>query len=112
MQMLLTMNREFREQYAINSDIQARAKAYELAARFYGARGFEEFACLYLRRARDCYLRWGAHGKVRQLEARYPQLVRTDPRGGKTEATSPDQQLDVAELPVGDLVLYAVGSRE
>ncbi len=33
MQMLETMNREFREQYAINSDIQARAKAYELAAR-------------------------------------------------------------------------------
>jgi hypothetical protein len=33
MQMLETMNQEFREQYAINSDIQARAKAYELAAR-------------------------------------------------------------------------------
>ena len=33
MQMLETMNREFREQYAINSDIQARANAYELAAR-------------------------------------------------------------------------------
>ena len=33
MQMLETMNREFREDYAINSDIQARAKAYELAAR-------------------------------------------------------------------------------
>jgi len=33
MRMLETMNREFREQYAINSDIQARAKAYELAAR-------------------------------------------------------------------------------
>jgi hypothetical protein len=33
MQLLHTMNREFRERYAINSDIQARAKAYELAAR-------------------------------------------------------------------------------
>ena len=33
MEMLETMNREFREQYSINSDIQARAKAYELAAR-------------------------------------------------------------------------------
>ncbi|MES2708345.1 MAG: DUF1501 domain-containing protein [Verrucomicrobiota bacterium] len=33
MQMLLRMNQEFRENYAINSDIQARAKAYELAAR-------------------------------------------------------------------------------
>jgi len=33
MQLLQTMNEEFRRQYAINSDIQARAKAYELAAR-------------------------------------------------------------------------------
>jgi hypothetical protein len=33
MQLLQTMNREFREHYAINSDIQARAQAYELAAR-------------------------------------------------------------------------------
>jgi uncharacterized protein (DUF1501 family) len=33
MLMLETMNREFREQYALNSDIQARAQAYELAAR-------------------------------------------------------------------------------
>jgi hypothetical protein len=33
MQMLQEMNREFRERYAINSDIAARTKAYELAAR-------------------------------------------------------------------------------
>jgi hypothetical protein len=33
MKMLQTMNAEFRERYAINSDIQARARAYELAAR-------------------------------------------------------------------------------
>ena len=33
MQALAELNREFREHYAINSDIAARAKAYELAAR-------------------------------------------------------------------------------
>ena len=33
MQVLQTMNQEFRERYAVNSDIQARAKSYELAAR-------------------------------------------------------------------------------
>lgn len=33
MQALDELNREFREHYAINSDIEARAKAYELAAR-------------------------------------------------------------------------------
>ena len=33
MQLLHQMNQEFRERYEMNSDIQARAKAYELAAR-------------------------------------------------------------------------------
>jgi hypothetical protein len=33
MQALADLNKEFRDQYAINSDIAARAKAYELAAR-------------------------------------------------------------------------------
>ena len=33
MQVLQSMNQEFRERYAVNSDIQARARAYELAAR-------------------------------------------------------------------------------
>jgi len=33
MQALLELNQEFRQNYAINSDIAARAKAYELAAR-------------------------------------------------------------------------------
>ena len=33
MQALEEMNRDFREHYAINTDIQARSKAYELAAR-------------------------------------------------------------------------------
>jgi len=32
MQMLLEMNKEFRERFAINTDIQARSQAYELAA--------------------------------------------------------------------------------
>jgi hypothetical protein len=50
-----------------------------------------------LREARDCYSRWGADGKVRQLEARHPQLATGDTRGG-TRATTPDQQLDVAAV--------------
>ena len=81
-----------------NGFVHNEALAYETAARFYAARGFETFADVYLREARDCYLRWGADGKVRQLETRYPQLAMTDPRGGKREAPSPDQQLDVAAV--------------
>jgi PAS domain S-box-containing protein len=74
--------------------VQNEGVAYEVAARFYSARGSETSANAHLREARDCYLRWGAEGKVRQLEARYPQLQ----RGGTTAATSPNQQLDIAAV--------------
>jgi predicted ATPase/signal transduction histidine kinase len=72
--------------------------ACEVAARFYSVRGSETSADAHLRKARDCYLRWGADGKVRQLEARHPQMVAIEPRGGTKAATSPDQQLDVAAV--------------
>jgi GAF domain-containing protein len=40
--------------------VHDEALASELAARFYAARDFEDIAQAYLRKARDCYLRWGA----------------------------------------------------
>jgi hypothetical protein len=52
--------------------VQNEALAREIAARFYAARGVGEIAHFYLRGARNCYLRWGAHGKVRQLDECYP----------------------------------------
>jgi predicted ATPase/signal transduction histidine kinase/CheY-like chemotaxis protein len=54
--------------------IQNEGMAGELAARFYAARGFETNALAYLRNARYCYLRWGADGKVRQLDESDPHL--------------------------------------
>jgi predicted ATPase/signal transduction histidine kinase/GAF domain-containing protein len=57
-----------------NGFVHNEALAYELAARFYAGRGFEEFARVYLRHARDRYLRWGADGKARQLEHLYSHL--------------------------------------
>ena len=57
-----------------NGFVHNEALANELAARFYAARGFEQIAHLYLRNARDCYLRWGADGKVRQLDQLHPWL--------------------------------------
>src|SRR5882672_8184756 len=41
--------------------IQDEALAYEVAARFYAARGFENIAKAYLQDARYGYLRWGAY---------------------------------------------------
>ncbi|WNG26232.1 AAA family ATPase [Cystobacter fuscus] len=58
-----------------NGFIQNEGLSYELAARFYLQRGYEDFAHTYLRKARACYESWGADGKVRQLDERYPDLL-------------------------------------
>src|SRR5580693_4264141 len=57
-----------------NGFIHNEAVAYEVAARFYAARGFQKFADTYLLEARYCYHRWGADGKVAQLDHLYPHL--------------------------------------
>src|ERR1700692_1690477 len=57
-----------------NGFVQNEGVANELAARFYATRGIETIAHAYMRNAWHCYLRWGATGKVRQLEELYPHL--------------------------------------
>ena len=57
-----------------NGFVQNEALAYEAAARFYRGRGFPLIADTYLSESRVCYVRWGAQGKVRDLERRQPQL--------------------------------------
>jgi PAS domain S-box-containing protein len=57
-----------------NGFIHNEALANEVASRFYAARGFEKIARVYLQDARHGYLRWGADGKVRQLEQLHPHL--------------------------------------
>jgi PAS domain S-box-containing protein len=67
-----------------NGFVHNEAVSNELAARFYGARGFDTIAHAYLRKARYCYLRWGADGKVRQLDELYPQLREEEGAAGPT----------------------------
>jgi PAS domain S-box-containing protein len=67
------------------SFVQNEALAYELAARFYAARGFDEIAHLHLRNARYGYLRWGADGKVRQLDEMHPHLRKDEPAPAPTD---------------------------
>ena len=57
-----------------NGFVQNEALSHELAARFYLARGFATIGYTYLRNARNCYGRWGAFGKVKQLDELHPQL--------------------------------------
>jgi PAS domain S-box-containing protein len=82
-----------------NGFVHHEALAYELAARFYAARGFEEVANLYLGNARRGYLRWGADGKVRQLDELHPRL-RQDERARAPAGTieAPVEHLDLATM--------------
>ena len=53
--------------------IQNEALGNELAAKFWHSRGKEDFAKLYMRKARQGYQIWGAKRKVEDLEEQYPQ---------------------------------------
>ncbi|MCU1337978.1 MAG: multi-sensor signal transduction multi-kinase [Bryobacterales bacterium] len=76
--------------------VQNEALAHEVAARFYATHGFETIAYAYLRNARNCYDRWGALGKVKQLEERYPRLHDERlPASTTSTIGTPVRQLDV-----------------
>ncbi len=79
--------------------VHIEALANELASRFYAARGLGKIARVYLQDARYAYLRWGADGKVRQLEGRYP-LLRTEEHtlGPTTTIIAPVEHLDLATV--------------
>jgi PAS domain S-box-containing protein len=79
--------------------VQNEGLAHEVAARFYAARGFETIASACLRNARHCYFRWGAHGKVRQLDEAHPQL-REDraPPPPCAMIGAPVEQLDIGAV--------------
>jgi predicted ATPase/signal transduction histidine kinase len=66
-----------------NDFVHHEALAAEVAARFYRGRGYDRIADAYLCDARDGYARWGAQGKVRQMEQHFPQL-----RGAPTFASN------------------------
>ncbi|WP_426426264.1 trifunctional serine/threonine-protein kinase/ATP-binding protein/sensor histidine kinase [Bradyrhizobium genosp. A] len=95
-----------------NGFVHNEALANELAARFYAAHEFGVIADTYLRSARACYLRWGADGKVRQLEEMYPQLRQElVVPGPTTTIATPVESLDlvtvirVSEAVSGEIVL-------
>jgi predicted ATPase/signal transduction histidine kinase len=91
---------------------QNEGLANERAAQFYAARGFETIAHAYLRHARYCYLRWGAEGKVRQLDQTHPHL-REEPGPQRLTTTmgAPVEHLDLAtvvkmsQVVFGEIVL-------
>jgi PAS domain S-box-containing protein len=82
-----------------NGFVHNEALANELAGRFYAARGFEQIAQLYLQNARYGYFRWGADGKVRQLDEIYPHLKEKTPAPAPTSTIGASvEHLDLATV--------------
>ncbi|TCU64033.1 PAS domain S-box-containing protein [Bradyrhizobium sp. R2.2-H] len=99
-----TLDAEHLYEHAIHSAhthgfVHNEAIANEVAARFYATRGFKKIAHAYLRDARCAYIRWGADGKVRQLDELYPHLSEETPGAGPTSTIGASvEQLDLATV--------------
>ena len=79
--------------------VHNEALCNELAGRFYASRGFDKIAATYLRDARYCYLRWGADGKVQQLDQLYPYLRSDKPNADPTSTILASvEHLDLATV--------------
>ena len=82
-----------------NGFVHNEALANELAARFYATRGFEKIARVYLKEARYGYLRWGAIGKVQQLDRLHSYLRPQEQTAAPTTTIgAPVEQLDLATV--------------
>jgi predicted ATPase/GAF domain-containing protein len=95
-----------------NAFVHNEALAYEIAARFYRARGFDKIADAYLREARHRYARWGADGKVKQLDQTYLHTKEEQAAPGHASTiVAPVELLDlstvirVSQVVSGEIVL-------
>jgi len=78
-----------------NGFVHTEAVAFEVAARFWRARGYPLFADAYVREACDRYQRWGAEGKVHQLVRLHPQLERPSPLAPAAMPSTSPAELDL-----------------
>jgi tetratricopeptide (TPR) repeat protein len=81
-----------------NGFVQNEGLSNELAAQFYLKRGIDKVAHSYLRDARYCYLRWGAPGKVKQLNERYPAIEEQAAVRPTTKIGTSVEQLDLGTV--------------
>ncbi|MGK3985812.1 AAA family ATPase [Sorangium sp. So ce136] len=75
--------------------VHVEGLANELAGRFYMASGLDKNGVTHLRDARACYARWGADGKVKQLDRQYPHLVESRLLAPTATVAMRTEQLDL-----------------
>lgn len=81
-----------------NGFVNNEALASELAARFCLDHDLATAGLAYLRDARACYVRWGADGKVRQLDWFYRGLTTGDSHLPAENGTAALRQMDAAAV--------------
>ena len=81
-----------------NGFVQNEGLAHELASAFYRARGLDLIADAYLRESRARYVRWGADGKVKQLDRLHPELVERRPLAPTVTLAVGAERLDVLSV--------------
>jgi PAS domain S-box-containing protein len=82
-----------------NGFVQNEGLAHELAALYCLAHGLETAGYAHLRNASNCYHRWGAFGKVKQLDERYPRLQEArDSTSPTATIGTPAEHLDLATV--------------
>ncbi|REG27077.1 putative ATPase [Archangium gephyra] len=83
-----------------NGFIQHVALVCELAANFYRKRQAPFIAEAYARQAREAYAQWGAHGKVKQLDALWPSLVGLAAPSSTSTTTTSSESREIDALAV------------
>lgn len=87
--------------------IQEEALANELAAKFYFSQGKDKIARIYLVESYYGYLRWEATAKVKDLEAKYPQVfapILKPEQSGETNTASSHTSLDLKNLDLATVM--------
>ncbi|WP_437747620.1 ATP-binding sensor histidine kinase [Sorangium sp. So ce1504] len=78
--------------------VHNEAVACEVASRFYRAQGFDRFADTTLGDARTCYARWGARGKVAQIDRENPRFREPRPTPFTATFAARPEQLDLLSV--------------
>lgn len=76
--------------------VHEQALAHELASRHAVGVGLESIAAHHARLAYSSYRRWGADGKLRQLEAQFSFLLTERSRGSSDQVFHGQEQLDLS----------------
>lgn len=89
--------------------LHEEALANERAATFYLSTGKEKIAQVYMTEAHYCYSRWGAEAKVKDLEKKYPDVIKLAEKAEKkrihkTKTPTTSESISAESLDLGTIM--------